>query len=162
MSTFSFSARARAVASGRTLKPMTMALEAEANITSLSETAPTAAWMQWTRTSSLLSFSRDCFTASAEPCTSALTMMFSSLRSPSAIWLNSSSKDTFCMALIWAALILSLRSSATWRVSLSASATFITSPASGTSLKPRISTGVEGPALFTVRPLSSIMARMRP
>ena len=80
---------------------------------SLSEMAPTALWMQRTRTSSLLSFSRDCFTASAEPCTSALTMMFSSLRSPSAIWLKSSSRETFCMALIWAALILSLRSSAT-------------------------------------------------
>ena len=57
--------------------------------------APTPAWMTFTRTSSLLIFSRLCLTASALPCTSALTMMSSSLRSPSAIWLNRLSSVTF-------------------------------------------------------------------
>ena len=54
-----------ALSSGRTLKPTMMALEVEASITSLSLMAPTAQWMTRTRTSSLDSFSRDAFTASA-------------------------------------------------------------------------------------------------
>ena len=37
-----------------------------------------------------------------------------------------------------------------------------TSPAWGTSFKPRISTGVDGPAFFTRRPLSSIIALILP
>ena len=35
-------------------------------------------------------------------------------------------------------------------------------PAPGTSARPVISTGVEGPAVLTVRPLSSVMTRTRP
>ena len=46
--------------------------------------------------------------------------------------------------------------------SLSLSKATRISPAFGTSLKPRISTGTDGPALFTRRPLSSIMARTLP
>ena len=46
--------------------------------------------------------------------------------------------------------------------SLSFSVTTRISPAFGTSLSPRISTGVEGPASFTFLPLSSIMARTLP
>ena len=74
---------------------MMMAPEALASMTSDLFTAPTPVWMTFTRTSSLLIFSRLCFTASALPCTSALTMMSSSLRSPSAIWLNRLSRVTF-------------------------------------------------------------------
>ena len=78
--TFSRSAVAFAVASGRTLKPMMMALEAAARVTSDSLMAPTPPWMILTTTSSLESLRRLCFTASTEPCTSAFTMMFSSFQ----------------------------------------------------------------------------------
>ena len=71
-----------ALASGRTLKPTMMALDVEASMTSDSLMAPTAQWMTRTRTSSLVSFSREALTASAEPCTSAFTMMFRSFSSP--------------------------------------------------------------------------------
>ena len=54
---------------------MMSALEAAASITSLSVMPPTPAWMTATFTSSFDSLTSDCFTASAEPCTSALTMM---------------------------------------------------------------------------------------
>ncbi len=75
-------AESAAFLSGRTLKPTMMALEVVASITSDSLMAPTAQWMTRTRTSSLEIFSRLAFTASAEPCTSALTMMFRSFISP--------------------------------------------------------------------------------
>ena len=75
-------AESRALLSGRTLKPTMMAPEVPASMTSDSLMAPTAQWMTRTRTSSLESFSREDFTASAEPCTSAFTMMFRSLISP--------------------------------------------------------------------------------
>ena len=67
MSTLFRAAVSLALASGRTLKPTMMAPEVAASITSLSLMAPTAQWMTRTRTSSLDSFSRDAFTASAEP-----------------------------------------------------------------------------------------------
>ena len=79
MSIFSRSAVSRTLLSGRTLKPMMMAFEAEASMMSVSVIAPTPPWMQRTRTSSLESFSRDCLTASTEPCTSALMMRLRSL-----------------------------------------------------------------------------------
>ena len=81
-STPSRSAVAFAVASGRTLNPMMIALDAHARLTSDSLMAPTPPWMILTTTSSLESFRRLCFTASTEPCTSALTMIsFSSFGS---------------------------------------------------------------------------------
>ena len=52
--------------------------------------------------------------------------------------------------------------SAKFLASFSFSVATNTSPALGTSLRPRISTGVDGPASFTRRPLSSIMARILP
>ncbi len=62
-----------------------MALEVEASSTSLSLMAPAPAWMTFRRTSEVLSFSREVFRASTEPCTSALMMIFSSWISPSLI-----------------------------------------------------------------------------
>ena len=76
---------AGAAAAGRTLMPTTMALAVEASRISDSLIAPTPAWITRTRTSSFDSFSRLARTASAEPCTSALTMRFSSFISPSCI-----------------------------------------------------------------------------
>lgn len=49
--TFSRSAASRALGCGRTPKPMMMALEAMASVTSVSEMAPTAEWMMLMRTS---------------------------------------------------------------------------------------------------------------
>ena len=82
MSTWLRAALSLALASGRTLKPTMMAPEVVASITSDSLMAPTAQWMTRTRTSSLDSFSREDFTASAEPWTSALTMTFRFFISP--------------------------------------------------------------------------------
>ena len=79
MSIFSRSAISRALLSGRTLKPMMMALAVDASMTSVSVIAPTPPWIVRTRTSSLDSFSSDWRTASTEPCTSALMIRFRSL-----------------------------------------------------------------------------------
>ena len=55
-STFSCSARAAALRSGRTLKPIMTAFEAEASKTSVSVMAPTPLLMTWMRTLSVDSF----------------------------------------------------------------------------------------------------------
>ena len=65
-------------------------------MTSDSLMAPTPPWMTRTFTSSLESFSREAFTASTLPWTSALTIRASSLRSPAWIWSNRFSRETFC------------------------------------------------------------------
>ena len=54
------------------------------------------------------------------------------------------------------------RNSAISRARLSFSTTTNGSPADGTPARPRISTGVDGPASFSWRPLSSSIARTRP
>ena len=139
-----------------------MALLALASITSLSLTAPTAPWITWTRTSSLVSFSKDWRTASTEPCTSALTMIFSSFISPCCIW----SKRLSRVTLVWARKASSFRSVSRCCTSSLARRSSDTalkiSPPTGTSFKPVISTGTLGPASVTRRPLSSIMERTRP
>ena len=58
-STLSFSASLRTFASGRTLKPIIIAPDAEANITSDSLMAPTALWIMLMRTSGFLMPSKD-------------------------------------------------------------------------------------------------------
>ena len=85
MSTFSRSATSAALRSGRTLKPMMMALLAVASSTSDSLMAPTAEWMILTLTLSSDSLASELASTSAEPCTSALTMIGRSLTPPSAI-----------------------------------------------------------------------------
>ena len=60
-----------AVASGRTLKPIMIAFDVAARLTSDSLIAPTPPWITFTTTSSLESLVRLCFTASTDPCTSA-------------------------------------------------------------------------------------------
>ena len=163
MSTPSRSAVSFADASGRTLNPMMIALDAAASVTSDSLIAPTPPWMIFTTTSSLDSFTRLCLIASTDPCTSALTTIPSSFRLPSWIWLNRSSRDIFVFVsssifiLPWL-----INVSAKLLASFSLPHPTKTSPAFGTSFSPRISTGVDGPASFTRRPLSSIMARTLP
>ena len=91
MSTPSGSAARRASASGRTLKPMIIASEAAASITSDSLMPPVWAWMTLTGTCSCGSLAISSSSASSEPETSALRTMLSSLSSPSlARWKTSS------------------------------------------------------------------------
>ncbi len=85
MSTFSRSATSAALRSGRTLKPMMIAFDAEASSTSDSLMAPTPLWMMRTLTFSSVSLVSVSPSTSAEPCTSALTMIGSSFMPPSAI-----------------------------------------------------------------------------
>ena len=162
MSTPERSAFSAATASGRTLKPTIIALDASASITSDSLIAPTALWITFTLTSSFESFSSDCLTASAEPCTSALTIIWSSLISPSFIWSKRLSRVTlvcalkissFLAAFLWSTRVLARRSSET--------ASKI-SPPTGTSSRPVISTGTEGPASVTLSPLSFVITLTRP
>ena len=162
ISTLVAAASSLAMLSGRTLKPMMMALEASARSTSDLLMAPTPAWMTRTRTSSLDSFSRDCLTASAEPWTSALTTMASSFMSFWAIWVNRLSRVTFWKAENCFSRAAAARFSASSRARRSSSTASNRSPASGTAVRPVISTGVEGPAEVMVRPLSSRMVRTRP
>ena len=162
ISTFIRAALSLALASGRTLKPTMMAPEVLASMTSLSLMAPTAQWMTRTRTSSLEIFSREDFTASAEPCTSALTMMFRFFISPAWIWLNRSSRVTLPTLLFMLFFCSALRCSASSRAMRSSATAWKSSPASGTSPIPMISTGTEGPASVTFWPLSLVMARTRP
>ena len=78
MSTPSRSASARASAFGRTLKPTTIAFDADASITSDSVIPPMPVWMTFTRTSGWRIFASSPLTASIEPCTSAFTITFRS------------------------------------------------------------------------------------
>ena len=75
-----------------------MALEAVASITSDSVIPPTALCITLTLTSSLESLRREALTASAEPATSALTMILR-VFVPSDIWLKMSSRLTLAFAL---------------------------------------------------------------
>ena len=85
MSTCSRSATSAALRSGRTLNPMTMAFDAEASSTSDSLMAPTPERMMLILTLSSESFVSVSASTSAEPCTSAFTIIGSSLTPPSAI-----------------------------------------------------------------------------
>ena len=162
MSTFSCLATSLALPVGRTLKPMTMASEAAASITSLSLMAPIPERMMFTRTSSVESFCRASRRASSVPWTSALSTILSSLTSPSRSFSKIFSRD---MRVFWAcssSRTLRCRYSATRRAAFSSGMTRKSSPARGTSSKPRTSTGVAGGASRRRSPRSLSMARTRP
>ena len=72
--TFSFSAWTRDLPVGRTLKPMMMASEAAARVTSVSVMPPTAECTMLMRTSDWSILSKASRRASMEPWTSAFTM----------------------------------------------------------------------------------------
>ena len=130
-----------------------MALEDAASITSDSLMAPTAPWMTRTLTSSLESFSRDAFTASTLPWTSALTMRASSLRSPACSWLKRFSRETFCTGAAALARSSALRCSTSSRAMRSSATAKKGEPAVGVSERPATSTGTEGPASVRRPPL---------
>ncbi len=75
ISTFSCSASSCALRSGRTLKPMMMAFDADASSTSLSVMAPTPECSTLMRTFSFESLASESASTSTEPCTSPLRMM---------------------------------------------------------------------------------------
>ena len=81
---------------------------------------------------------------------------------PSEIWSKSASRLTLAFALNCSSLVLRRRCSASSRAMRSSSTAANSSPDSGTSASPMISTGTEGPAFLTVLPLSSVIARTRP
>ena len=118
--------------------------------------------MTRTRTSSLLIFSREAFTASTLPCTSALTIRFRFFISPAWIWLNRSSRETLVTGALALAFSSALRCSTNSRASFSSATALKVAPAEGASLRPVISTGTLGPASVMRCPLSPTMARTRP
>src|SRR5919204_324971 len=88
------SAALRASARGRTLKPITIASEAAASITSDSVIPPGAAWMTSTAIRSCGSLAISSWSASREPETSALSTTLSPLTSPSVALERTSSRLT--------------------------------------------------------------------
>ena len=94
MSTFSATASSRAFRSGRTLKPMIVAVDAAASWTSLSLMPPTPRCTNDSFTSSRSSFLSDSVSASSDPCTSALRMRLSVAVSPRWICSKMSSSRT--------------------------------------------------------------------
>src|SRR5213076_2667385 len=150
-----------ALVSGLTLNPITIAFDAEASMTSLSLIAPTELWMTFSLTSSVDSRSSASASASTEPCTSALRMSRSSFTSPDWICFWSPS-SVIRVAVLPLSLSRSWRMVATCRAFRSSDTATRTSPAAGTPLSPRISTGSDGPALLTFFPLGSLNARIRP
>ena len=112
-------------------------------------------------TSSVDNRSSDSVSASTEPCTSALSTSRSSLTSPVLIcWCKPS--RVMRVAALTLAFSLSARMVAICRALRSSETATRTSPAEGTPLRPRISTGSDGPADFTLRPPASSRARIRP
>ena len=149
ISTLLRAALSRAAASGRTLKPTMIAFDVAASMTSDSLMAPTPEWMTCTRTSSFESFSSEDLTASALPCTSALTMMLKSFISPCWMRENRSSSETFLLPALAASFFCCLRCSTSSRAMRSSATALNVSPALGTSDMPAISTGMDGPAFVT-------------
>ncbi len=92
MSISSLSAIDLALPIGRTLNPIIIASDAEANKTSDSVIGPTPLWMIFTCISSVESFWNESVNASTEPSTSPFKITFNSLKSPRAIRLPISSK----------------------------------------------------------------------
>ena len=163
MSTFSRSATSAALRSGRTLKPMMIAFDAVASSTSDSLMAPTPVWMIRILTLSSLSFVSVSASTSAEPCTSALMMIGSSLMSPSAICCCSDS-SVRRPPLLAERLFLGLRLAV--RDDLPRLDRIVDDlervARRGQRRRPSTSTGVDGPAFLTLRPEVIESARTLP
>ena len=147
---------------GLTLKPTIIASEAEASKTSDSVMAPTALWTILICISSLESFWKESESASTEPSTSPLRIIFNSLKSPIAILLPISSKVNCFWVLTLCSLTSWVRFDAIVFASFSSLKTLNLSPACGAPSKPRTATGVEGGASFIWFPLSSYKALTLP
>ena len=157
------SAIAVALRSGRTLKPMMTAFDAAAKTTSPSLMAPAPLLSSRTRTRSSPSLLRASASTSAEPWTSALTMMGSSRASPSAICCWSDSRvrrppfSPSVFSLAWPC-----RSIAICRAFAASATAWKVSPGCGSPVSPRTSIGLDGPASSCFWPRSSMRARTLP
>ena len=152
MSTPSRSASSRALPSGRTLKPMTIASEAVARLMSFSVMAPTPRWITRSATSSPSSssiLSSASSSASTEPETSPLMIRLSCSTSPASSASSRSSSEI--RRRVGASCALRSRAC---RARRSAgppgppSTTRKLSPAPGTEVKPSTCTGRAGPGLL--------------
>ena len=125
----------------------------EAEETSDSLMAPTPPWITFTTTSSLDSLVKLCFTASTEPWTSALMIERKFLYISCLDLAEQVIQGQFCLS-VFQKLILALRNEGLSKASclFSLSVATNTSPACGTSFKPKISTGVDGPASLLCGP----------
>ncbi len=162
MSTFSFSATSLTLGFTLTLKPIIMAPDAEASITSDSVIAPVAECIMLSLTSSVLCLTRESPTASSEPWTSVFRTMLSSFTSPSFILSKRSSRLTKPFLPTTCLWLFSLRCSITCFAVFSSWTPMNSSPAMGTPDMPYISAGMAGPADFIFFPLWSSMALTRP
>ena len=118
--------------------------------------------MTLTLTSSLESFSRLWRTASTEPWTSAFTMISSSFISPWLMDANKLSSVTLWNWLNSSSLASRFLCSTNSRAKRSSETASKVSPACGTSTRPVISTGTDGPAVSTRCPRSLVITRTRP
>ena len=109
MSTFSRSASSLAERSGRTLKPITMAWEAEANRMSLALIGQAEAWSALMATCSVESFASVSLRTSTEPCTSALRTTLSAMTSSDLIFSISPSRLTLQLPAICSSRCLAWR-----------------------------------------------------
>ena len=101
--------------------------------------------------------------ASSEPCTSALRMMESSWTTLGSVMLRRSSREALRSgARSEASRASARRCSEILLASRGLATTWNSAPASGTPVSPRHLTGVEGPAVRTLTPLSLIRALTRP
>ncbi len=140
-----------------------MAPDARASSTSLSVMAPTPRRTTSTRTSGVLSWARASARASAGPPWSALMMMGRVETAPSfSARLKSSRLVPRWLRRLWASRSSRWRFWAMSRASPASDTERKLSPADGTPSKPRICTGIEGPADLTVLPRSSNIARTLP
>ena len=89
-----------AITSGLTLNAIIIAPETLARVTSDSVTPPTFECITWTLTSLFDNFSNDCFKASTDPWTSALTIKLSCFKFSLSILLNRSSRVTIVLVEI--------------------------------------------------------------
>ena len=154
----------RACGLARTLKPMIMAPDARASVTSDSLMPPTAG-MQHAHGDLVGSAASTALPtiASSEPCTSDLMTTGSSLVSPAAMLREHLLQRAAALppwpgfpAACWR------RNSLTSRARASFSTTTKSSPARGVPCRPSTSTGIDGPALSMCSPRSSTRARTRP
>src|SRR5262245_55082162 len=163
MSTWSRSATSAALRSGLTLNPTTMAFDAEASSTSDSLMAPTPERMMLILTFSSESFVSVSASTSAEPWTSAFTMIGNSLTPPSEICSFKDSRvrrpplapSACSLARVW-------RNVAICRAFAASATVWNGSPGCGRLVSPSTSTGVAGPGCFTGRPRSFVSARPGP
>ena len=131
-------------------------------MTSDSLMPPTPEWMMRTLTSGCWILSSASLSASRLPCTSALTMRLRSRTLPSAMRAKTSSSVSACCLASASVLRRLERFWPSERAVRSSLTTRQNSPATGSSSKPMISTGVDGPPLLSGSPLKSRMARTRP